>query len=109
MASGGYQPFRELAEALAARGIALLRYDKRGIGGSSRGVRATTEALAEDVRAMLRFLRGRSDIAADRIAFHMLVDDADGTGRRWLSLPSRRVNADALRLLSDWVAEQVRR
>ena len=40
---------------------------------------------------------------------HMLVDEADGRGRRWRNLPSRRVNAEALRLLSEWVAEQLRK
>ena len=72
---GGYRPFREMAEALAARGGALLRYDKRGVGGSSPGVGGTTEALAEDVRAMLRFLRGRPDLAADRI---VLIGHSEG-------------------------------
>jgi uncharacterized protein len=30
---GGYRPFREIAGALAGRGIGLLRYDDRGMGG----------------------------------------------------------------------------
>src|SRR5205085_9578899 len=31
------QPYRLLADALAARGIPILRVDKRGIGGSAAG------------------------------------------------------------------------
>lgn len=72
---GGYQLNREIAEVLAARGVALLRYDKRGVGGSSPGQGSTSEALADDVRAILRFLRARSDIAGDRV---ILIGHSEG-------------------------------
>lgn len=72
---GGYQLNREIAEVLAARGVALLRYDKRGVGGSSTGQGRTSEAHADDVRAILRFLRARNDIAADRI---ILIGHSEG-------------------------------
>jgi hypothetical protein len=72
---GGYQLNREIAEVLAGRGIALLRYDKRGVGGSSSGEGRTSEALANDVRAILRFLRARNDIAGDSI---ILIGHSEG-------------------------------
>jgi alpha-beta hydrolase superfamily lysophospholipase len=72
---GGYQLNREIAEVLAVRGVALLRYDKRGVGGSSQGQGSTSEALADDVRAVLRFLRARNDIAGDRI---ILIGHSEG-------------------------------
>lgn len=65
---GGYRPFRQIAEVLADRGIALLRYDDRGIGGSTAGEGRTTADLAEDVRSIISFLRTRNDIDANRIA-----------------------------------------
>jgi hypothetical protein len=53
--------YRQLAWRLAERGIASLRYDKRGVGGSAAGVdpAATTFGdFAEDVLAATRALAG---------------------------------------------------
>jgi uncharacterized protein len=71
----GYRPFREIAEALAGRGIALLRYDDRGVGGSTAGEGRTTQDLAEDVRAIVAYLRSREDIDESRIA---LIGHSEG-------------------------------
>lgn len=60
----GYQPFRELADALAGQGIAVLRYDDRSVGQSSGGdiqTAAKTE-LTNDALAAIDYLKGRSDI-----------------------------------------------
>lgn len=60
-APGGNNAYRMLAEALAARGIATVRYDKRGIGAS--GAAAASEAelrfehYVEDAEGWLRMLR----------------------------------------------------
>jgi hypothetical protein len=66
-----YALFRQTAEALVRRGIAVLRVDDRGVGGST-GLntleKATTFDYADDVRAQIAFLRTRSDIDAKRIA-----------------------------------------
>ena len=64
----GYRPFRELAEDLARRGIAVLRYDDRGFGGST-GVHATGTSVdfAEDTRAVIAYLRARPEIDPDKI------------------------------------------
>jgi pimeloyl-ACP methyl ester carboxylesterase len=58
----GFTPasLRQLAESLAARKIAMLRFDKRGVGGSSSATipeaQLTFEMLAEDVAAWIRRL-----------------------------------------------------
>jgi uncharacterized protein len=64
----GYRPFRQIAETLAARGVAVLRYDDRG-WGESGGVHATATSadFANDTRAMIAYLRARPEIDASRI------------------------------------------
>jgi uncharacterized protein len=63
-----HQPFAVLADALTRRGIAVLRVDDRGIGGSSAGpASATTASFATDVAAGVAWLRQRKDIDAKRI------------------------------------------
>jgi alpha-beta hydrolase superfamily lysophospholipase len=66
-----YRPFRQIAERLASRGIAVLRVDDRGVG-SSTGLetldKATTFDFADDVRAQVAYLRTRREIDPARIA-----------------------------------------
>jgi dipeptidyl aminopeptidase/acylaminoacyl peptidase len=65
-----YAPFRQIAERLASNGIAVLRVDDRGIGGSTGREtleNATTTSLAEDTRAQIAWLRGRKEIDQQRI------------------------------------------
>ncbi len=50
----GYLPFRQFADSLARRGIAVLRMDDRGTGSSKGTHRGSTSAdFAEDIRAGL--------------------------------------------------------
>ncbi len=72
----GYAPFREVADTLARRGIAVLRYDDRGFGQST-GSHATASSLdfAVDVRAALAWLRQRPEVDPRRIA---LVGHSEG-------------------------------
>jgi uncharacterized protein len=64
----GFRPFRQLADALARRGIAVLRMDDRGTGASGGTFKGSTSAdFAEDVRAGLAYLRTRPEIRADRL------------------------------------------
>jgi dipeptidyl aminopeptidase/acylaminoacyl peptidase len=73
-----YKPMRQIAEALASRGIAVLRVDDRGVGGSGGRETlqdATTSGFADDVRAEVAYLRTRSEIDPKRIA---LVGHSEG-------------------------------
>ena len=54
----GHKPFWVIADHLSRNGVAVLRVDDRGVGGSSAGSgQPTSEDLANDVRAGLAFLR----------------------------------------------------
>lgn len=64
----GFRPFRQLADSLARRGIAVLRMDDRGTGASGGTFKGSTSAdFAEDVRAGLAYLRTRPEIRPDRL------------------------------------------
>ncbi len=64
----GFRPFRQIADSLARRGIAVLRMDDRGTGASGGTFKGSTSAdFAEDVRAGLTYLRTRPEIRADRL------------------------------------------
>jgi dipeptidyl aminopeptidase/acylaminoacyl peptidase len=71
-----YRPFREIADTLSRRGIAVLRLDDRGVGGSDAGPATATSAdYADDVRAALAWLRARSDVDPARLG---LVGHSEG-------------------------------
>ena len=60
--------FVVLADHLNGKGIAVLRYDKRGIGKSSGAFKgATTLDFASDAEAAVRYLRGRAEVDIHRI------------------------------------------
>ena len=64
----GHKPFLLLADELTRRGLAVLRVDDRGVGGSTGDVaNATTEDFVGDVMAGIEFLRSRPDVDGDRI------------------------------------------
>ena len=64
----GYRPFRQIADSLARRGIAVLRMDDRGTGASGGTFKGSTSAdFAEDSRAGLAYLRTRPEIRLDRL------------------------------------------
>jgi pimeloyl-ACP methyl ester carboxylesterase len=63
-----HRPYLVFADALTRRGVAVLRMDDRGVGGSSAGPPgATTSDFAGDVEAALAWLRTRQDIDPGRI------------------------------------------
>ena len=73
-----FQPFRQIADSLARRGIATLRMDDRGIGESKGNhATATSADFAEDIRAGLAFLRGRDEIDGTKLALRKLDADYD--------------------------------
>lgn len=65
----GYRPYREVADALGRRGIAVLRLDDRGVGGTDAPARgATSEDFAHDVEDAIAWLRARPGIDGGRLA-----------------------------------------
>ncbi|HKF55999.1 MAG TPA: alpha/beta fold hydrolase [Blastocatellia bacterium] len=73
-----YKPFRQIAESLAGAGVAVLRVDDRGVGGSTGRdtlAQATTSSFADDTRAQVAYLRTRTEIDPARIA---LVGHSEG-------------------------------
>lgn len=72
----GYHPFRQIADTLGRRGIAVLRLDDRGVGGSSGPAKNATSAdFAEDIGAAVAFLRTRPDIDGARVG---LIGHSEG-------------------------------
>ncbi|MCH7778719.1 MAG: alpha/beta fold hydrolase, partial [Gemmatimonadetes bacterium] len=72
----GFKPFHLIADHLTRNGVAVLRYDDRGVGGSTGSVsEATTEDFARDVLAAVDFLKNRSDIDPERIG---LIGHSEG-------------------------------
>lgn len=75
-AQANHKPFLVLADYLTRKGIAVLRYDKRGIGKSTGSAdTATTLDLALDAQAALAYLRTRKDIDAAKIG---LIGHSEG-------------------------------
>ena len=71
---GSGEQWREMYWGLgylyAARGFAVLAYDKRGVGKSTGNWReASFQDLADDAVAGAKFLQARTDIAANQIGF----------------------------------------
>ncbi len=65
-----HKPFAVLADFLTRRGIAVLRYDDRGIGASTGTFATGTSAdFATDANAVAAYLAQRRDIKHDAIGF----------------------------------------
>ncbi len=65
---GDYRPFREFADSLGRRGIAVLRMDDRGVGASGGTFEGATPIdFVKDIRAGLAYLRTRAEIDANRL------------------------------------------
>lgn len=63
----GHRPFLVLADHLTKNGIAVLRVDDRGAGGSDMGaLTVTSENFMHDVLAGVEFLKNRKDIDPKR-------------------------------------------
>lgn len=64
----GHKPFAVIADFLTKRGVAVLRFDDRGIGASGGDpMTATTFDNANDVEAGVEFLAKRKDIDLKRL------------------------------------------
>ncbi len=65
---GDYRPFRQFADSLGRRGIAVLRMDDRGVGASGGVFKGATPIdFVQDIRAGLAYLRTRPEIDANRL------------------------------------------
>ncbi len=74
----GHYPFWVLADYLTRLGIAVLRFDDRGVGESEGDFASLTTAdLAADALAAVEFLKSRPEIDAGRIG---LIGHSDGAG-----------------------------
>ena len=72
----GFKPFRVIADHLARKGIAVLRCDDRGVGGSGGSTAAsTTRDFASDVLAQAAYMRGREEILKEKIG---LIGHSEG-------------------------------
>ncbi len=72
----GHKPFLVLADYLTRRGVAVLRVDDRGVGGSTGSIKtSTSEDFAGDVLAGLEFLKGRKEIDRKKIG---LIGHSEG-------------------------------
>jgi uncharacterized protein len=72
----GHKPFLVLADYLSRRGVAVLRVDDRGVGGSTGSIKSSTsEDFAGDVLVGVAFLKGRKEIDAAKIG---LIGHSEG-------------------------------
>jgi alpha-beta hydrolase superfamily lysophospholipase len=72
----GFRPYREFADSLGRRGIAVLRMDDRGVGESGGNPTTATSAdFAQDIRAGLAYLRTRPEIDGSRLG---LIGHSEG-------------------------------
>ena len=73
---GGFRLFAVLADHLAGAGVASLRFDDRGVGGSTGdGLQATLQDRAGDVEAAIDALRSRDEIDVGSVG---LVGHSEG-------------------------------
>lgn len=68
----GHKPFMVIADYLTRNGIAVLRYDDRGVGGSEsvNNGGSTTYDIARDAEAAVKYLRGRGEFTSVGVAGH---------------------------------------
>ncbi|MHB1001022.1 MAG: alpha/beta hydrolase family protein [Armatimonadota bacterium] len=72
----GHKPFLVIADYLTRRGIAVLRVDDRGVGGSTGDIaQTTTEDFASDVISGVQYLKTRKEINPKRIG---LIGHSEG-------------------------------
>ncbi|MFX1573661.1 MAG: alpha/beta hydrolase family protein [Promethearchaeota archaeon] len=72
----GHHPFLVLADNLTRRGIAVLRVDDRGVGGSTGNyMKSTSIDIANDVIAGINYLKSRKEIDPRKIG---LIGHSEG-------------------------------
>ena len=72
----GHKPFLILADHLTRQGIAVLRYDDRGVGESTGDFgSATIQDFVTDAESAVRFLQSRKEVDGERIG---LIGHSEG-------------------------------
>ena len=72
----GHKPFAVIADYLSRNGIAVLRYDDRGVGTSTGDfAKATTYDFAEDAAAALEYLRKEDKVRHSKVG---LIGHSEG-------------------------------
>ena len=72
----GHRPFLVLADHLTRKGIAVLRFDKRGVGKSTGNYdQATTQDFAADAQSAVAYLKTRKEIDPRRLG---LIGHSEG-------------------------------
>ncbi|HEX7242235.1 MAG TPA: alpha/beta fold hydrolase, partial [Longimicrobiaceae bacterium] len=102
----GYRAFRQIADTLGRRGIAVLRLDDRGSGRSGGKAEGSTSAdFADDARAAVAYLRGRGEIAPDRIA--LAGHSEGGIIAPMVAASDPRIRAVVLMAAQSWTGRRV--
>lgn len=65
--SAEIKPFRLLADYLTAEGYVVLRFDDRGIGGSTGNIDSTLQENASDVASAIDYLLTRAEVDPEKI------------------------------------------
>jgi dienelactone hydrolase len=71
-----YGHYKDIAEYLTSAGFIVLRYDKRGIGGSGGSFPPNDFLLAQDAEAACRWLREQPQVDKDQI---VIIAHSQGT------------------------------
>lgn len=72
----GHKPFLVLSDYLTKKGLAVLRFDDRGVGASTGDFKvATSVDFSKDVEAGIQFLKTRKDIDEEKIG---LIGHSEG-------------------------------
>jgi pimeloyl-ACP methyl ester carboxylesterase len=90
----GIPIFGQLANALADKGWLVVRYDKRGVGQSGGRVEAAELVdFAEDLRAVVKYVRDRKDVDKKRVA---LIGHGEGAAVAMIAARDKSIAALAL-------------
>ena len=74
--TSGHKPFLIIADHLTKHGLAVLRYDDRGVGQSTGDFKAATIAdFASDVASAIKYLKTRKEVNSDKIG---LIGHSEG-------------------------------
>lgn len=95
--NGGHKPFWVLADHLTRHGIAVLRFDDRGVGKSTGDfAKASSMDFADDVESAVEYLKTRKEIEMGKIG---LIGHSEG-GTIAAIVASRSKDVDFITLLA---------